>query len=198
MFKIGLEKEFFIAQNGNLTYAPTGLPFDESGLLAEARGLACDNIIDAVFSLKADIFRLEQIAKKLGVDLIDAAIGTVPKSVKIKASRIFPKGLTKHQNMYGFEAHRNSVHENTAGIHISFTRPQKVLGKEGYIEYFAMFDYIQIFRRLDLAFKEEIRDAKRNPGFYELKPDGRIEYRSLPSTVNLNKVIEVLKDITHV
>lgn len=57
------------------------------------------------------------------------------------------------------------------------------------------FDYITIFKKLDEAFAEEIKEAKRLPGFYEIKSDGRIEYRSLPSNVSLFKVIDVINSI---
>ena len=56
-----------------------------------------------------------------------------------------------------------------------------------------MFDFVQIIRKLDEAFKGEIKAAKRLPGFYEIKPDRRVEYRSLPNDVDLGKIIKTLK-----
>lgn len=195
MLKIGLEKEFFIQKDGDYVIAPDGLPFDESGLLAEARGKAFSCPVEAVFSLNADIYRLQSKAKELAVNLLDNPIAVIPRQLRVKASRRFAKGLTKYQNLYGYEYHRNNRNENTAGIHISFTQPQTITeGKETF-KYFAMFDWLQIFRKLDSNFKDEIKGSKRQPGFYELKSDGRIEYRSLPSNTDLNKIIEVLQKI---
>jgi hypothetical protein len=45
-----------------------------------------------------------------------------------------------------------------------------------------------------MKFAKEIAGARRRPGFYEIKSDGRIEYRSLPNTINKHKLISVLKE----
>jgi hypothetical protein len=47
----------------------------------------------------------------------------------------------------------------------------------------------------DNTFKDEIRKSGRNPGFYEVKGDGRIEYRSLPNNVDMGKVEMVLRQV---
>lgn len=195
MIKIGLEKEFFIQRNNEYVIAPDGLPFDESGLLAEARGKAFSCPVEAVFSLNADIYRLQSKAKDLGVILLDNPVAVIPRQLRVKASRKFAKGLTKYQNLYGHEYHRNNRNENTAGIHISFTQPETITQDKVTFKYFSMFDWLQIFRKLDQEFKGEIKTSKRQPGFYELKSDGRIEYRSLPSNTDLNKIIQVLQKI---
>ena len=195
MLKIGLEKEFFIQKDGQYVIAPPGLPYDESGLLAEARGQAFNCPVEAVYSLNADIYKLNTKAKELSVNLFDNPIAIIPRQLKVKASRQFAKGLTKYENLYGHQYHRNNRSENTAGIHISFTKPLKHIEDKVEFDYFSMFDWVQIFRQLDAEFKDEIKSSKRQPGFYELKPDGRIEYRSLPSNTDLNKIIEILNKI---
>lgn len=194
--QIGLEKEFFIKANNEYVIAPAGLPYDECGFLAEARGNPFSCPTDAVFSLKSSIFKLQDAANKLNVSLDDSPLGVIPKKLKLEVARRFIKGLTKHQNLYGFECHRNKSSEHTAGIHISFTDSGTVMGANNIpVTYNRMFDWAKIFRQLDKAFAEEIKQSKRNPGFYELKPDGRIEYRSLPSNTDLDKIITVLKNI---
>jgi hypothetical protein len=55
------------------------------------------------------------------------------------------------------------------------------------------FDWMRWFLLFDKAFKEEIKNSYRNPGFYELKSDGRIEYRSLPNNINMDKLINVIQ-----
>lgn len=67
--------------------------------------------------------------------------------------------------------------------------------KEAEFSYPGFVDHAMLVGRLDSAFKAEIRAARRNPGFYERKGDGRIEYRSLPNNVDLEKVREVLGSI---
>jgi len=195
--KIGLEKEFFVLKDGQPTVVPVSLSADESGVLAEARSAAFDNPTDAVFSLLADFYKLTEQANKLNLTLSDSPVMKIDRKTKIDASRIYAKPITKHRNLYGFEHHGNRISEQTAGVHISFTDEGTVYQKENQppIKYNRMFDYVRIFKGLDKAFAQEIKDAKRKPGFYELKDDGRIEYRSLPANVNLSKVIEVLNNL---
>jgi hypothetical protein len=201
--KYGLECEFFVAKDDNVRDGeqlvgglhPSLTP-DECGFLAEARGQPYGTIREAVFSLMADIHRLEQAAKALGLYLVKLPNATVPDSEILKSRRQYSKGVLSYQNLYGHEAHKEK-RKKTAGIHVSFTCEKEMWytdkkQKEQKFKYQPIWDYVQVFRKLDLAFKEEIKNARRNPGFYELKPDGRIEYRSLPNDVDLMKIITVL------
>jgi len=197
--RVGLEKEFFLLKDGKpqpLIDLGTYLPHDDCGWLVEARGKPYHSIIEAVFSLKADIYKIEKNLLNLnGYSLSDEPIMKIDRNIKLKCSRHFSKGLIKYQNLYNYESHRNSMSEATAGVHVSFTE-EKSYRDNNNVEhnYSINFDWAKIFTKLDAAFAEEIKIAKRRPGFYELKPDGRIEYRSLPSNVNLNKLIDVLQN----
>jgi hypothetical protein len=194
--KIGLEKEFFVMQGNKCLIVPTGMPFDDSGVLTEARSAPFEKPEDAVFSLQADIYRLQKQAEKLNLQLSDVPFQKIDRDTRLAASRKFAKGLTKYQNLYNYKHHKNGSNETPAGIHISFTNPKHIYAKDNSkIEFNAIFDYVTVFKYLDQQFTEEIKAAKRNPGFYELKGDGRIEYRSLPANTNLDKIIEVLKNI---
>jgi hypothetical protein len=193
--KYGLEKEFFVTNPENQIIGPLGPEFtpDECGFLAEARGQPCANIREAVFSLQADIYRLQCAVTPPVSQLVDEPLREVPRSVLLACRRKFSKGTLDYQNLYGYQEHRHK-NKKTAGIHISFSCEVPKYNREGHdvgtIK--TMFDWVQIFRKLDKAFKEEIKAAGRYPGFYELKQDGRIEYRSLPADCNLFKIIEVL------
>lgn len=200
--KYGLENEFFVGScrlasltnpHGLIGPLPNDLTPDECGFLAEARGQPCSNIREAVFSLKADEYRLAGAASKLNFLLIKEPLLAVPREIILASRKVFGKGTLNYQNMYGYAEHRNK-NKKTAGIHISFTNPQKMVNEKGNTHVVnEIFDYVQIFRKLDNAFKEEIKAAGRYPGFYELKADGRIEYRSLPNNADLMKIIEVLE-----
>jgi len=195
---IGLEREFLVANVGSpdrFIVVPTGLPADECGLLAEARGQPFSSVEEAVFSLQADSYKLTKQFEAKGLVLVDLPIGKIEKAARLQAARNYDKGRTKYENLYGYEAHRNAMTEQTAGIHISFTRPTTVATEHGTITVNGMFDWAKIFIGLDKEFAAEIKAAKRNPGFYELKHDGRIEYRSLPNNVNFGKLIETLKKL---
>ena len=192
--RVGLEKEFFLLKDGKPQSLATdtlqsfgSLPCDECGWLVEARGQPFNSIIEAVFSLKADIYRIENKVSKLNSNLqtsdslpyilSDEPIMKVDRSTKLKCSRYFAKGLTKYQNLYGHESHRNSLSEATAGVHVSFTCEQTYRDRENVERHYnPNWDWLQLFIKLDAAFAEEIKASKRRPGFYELKSDGRIEY----------------------
>ena len=201
--RIGLEKEFFLLKDGKPQSLADCLyiPYDECGWLVEARGEPNASIIDAVFSLKAAVYKIERAVARLNAKvnvafpyvLSDEPIMKVDRATKLKCSRHFAKGVIKYQNLHGYESHRNSLSEATAGVHVSFTEERSYCESDKSICcYTVKFDWPQIFIKLDKAFAEEIKAAKRRPGFYELKPDGRVEYRSLPSNVNLDKLIDVL------
>ena len=195
--KFGLEKEFFCFKDGKAAVVPLGFSADSCGWLAEARGGPFMNIVDAVYSLQADVHKLHTAATAAGIKLNDVPVMKLDRGVKVQASRKYSKGLISYQNLYGHADHKNSDSEAVAGVHISFTCPETIVDADGIaVERYRMFDWAQIFLGLDKAFAVEIKAAKRNPGMYELKPNGRIEYRSLPSNVDLNKVIAVVLELT--
>lgn len=204
---IGLEQEFFLVA-GEEPQVITGcwrlLPADSCGWLVEARGKPFDSVVDAVYSLQASAHTIRSNLTKINAKRVAAKqpVGTlltepvlvIPKLVRQAAARVFTKGTVKYRNLHGFEFHRNRLLEATAGLHISFTRSQQYTDKDNNTHrYNINFDWPHIFLTLDKAFREEIRAAKRNPGFYEVKSDGRVEYRSLPNNVNLDKVIDVVQ-----
>lgn len=190
--KIGLEKEFFVLRENKPIVVPPQLSADESGVLAEARGNAFSNVTEAIFSLQASAYDLSKRAEKMKVSLVDHPLMVIPRSVRLEANRIYAKGLTRHENLYGHKSHRNLISEQTAGVHVSFTKTREEKIADRTFRSNEIFDFPQIFRKLDEAFAVEIKQAKRRPGFYELKPDGRIEYRSLPANVDMDKLIDVL------
>jgi hypothetical protein len=210
--KIGLEKEFFLLLNGEPislnSLKDFGLPYDDCGWLVEARGNPFHDPVDAIFSLKAEVFKIEQQLIAINANrsegfltLSDNPLMKVSKSVRLQASRRFAKGLTKYQNLYGHESHKNAMQEATAGVHVSFTQENwygnkcESCGHCKTQTYNVNFDWPQIFIKLDEAFADEIKESKRRPGFYEIKSDGRVEYRSLPANVDLDKLIKVLKSL---
>jgi hypothetical protein len=205
--KIGLEKEMFLLdENKAVLEIPSHLPQDDCGYLLEARGEPSTNIEQAVFSLMAEEYKIrENVQKEFPTyETTDEPYKKVSKDFLMQIMRTHIKGKIKYQNIYEFKRHKTAQNEVPSGIHISFTCPKErsitYLPKSNSTTletqaYNAMFDWLQIFKKLDEAFKDEIKAAKRLPGFYELKEDGRIEYRSLPSNTDLKKIIKVLKEI---
>lgn len=191
----GLEKEYFLTDSkGKLIAVPTDkLPFDSCGVLVEARGKPYDNIREAIFSLLAEEDRIKTIVKNLGYNLIESPFEKIDKELKYLLMRTFDKGTIKYNNLYGYLKHKTGENIINAGIHISITEPIRVKRENDYHIVNKNIDWFRFFKYLDTCFKEEINQSRRNIGFYELKNDGRIEYRSLPNTINLTKVIDVIE-----
>lgn len=195
--KIGLEKEVFLLdEKGIPQIVPSEIPMDESGILAEARGNPFFDGVEAVYSLMASIHGLEQAIavynKRTGRNLhiSDTPLMKISRKTRIELSRLYTKPRSEYQNLYGFDSHRNTQSEQTAGIHISFTYPTTINTRNNtQTTVNQLFDFPQLIRKLDNTFKTEIREAKRRQGFYEIKSDGRIEYRSLPSNTPLEKIM---------
>ena len=196
--KLGIEHERFCFKDGKVAVVPNGLPADSCGWLVEARGNPFIDVAEAIYSVKCANFKIDKQLPE-GYELQNIPLAVVDKKIKISANRVYAKGLVAFQNYYGFETHRYAAKESCAGIHISFTNPTTVKWeheKETFERIVnQLFDYTIIFTSLDRAFKDEIRKAKRNPGFYEIKSNGRIEYRSLPNDISYDKLYDVLTKV---
>lgn len=208
MMKFGFELEAFCLSviDDKPQLVPDGLPFDECGWLAEIRSQPDTCITKAIFLLKAEQEIVEKLAFKKGIWLLYEPLKEIPRDLKVKAARRHGKGLLTYQNVYGHETHKNPTKLATASLHVSVTNEKEYHHKKPFaaaslllveekFTYPGFIDHARLIIGLDRAFAAEIKAAKRNPGFYEVKPDGRIEYRSLPNNVDLDKLSAVLRDI---
>lgn len=206
--KIGFELESFcLDADGKPVLVPDGVPLDECGWLAEVRSEPHMTVGKAVSLLEAERRYVDGLAKAKNVTLSYVPLLEISRDLKVQAARRNGKGILSYLNVYGYETHRNAANLATASLHVSFTEErtfhysERSACKECHyteqksFKYQGFIDHARIIVGLDLAFKDEIRKAKRNPGFYEIKSDGRIEYRSLPNDVDLNKVADVLVKI---
>ena len=193
MFKIGLELEEFCIDKKTegviLVPKDSGIPHDGCGWLIEYRGDPCSDITDAVYSLYAKEHKARPTLDKFNVYGLRLPVMKPSKEVRLAARRRFIKSLSKYNNIYGHDSHRNSMAEAVAAVHISVTFSAE--GKNNN-RINKVWDFADFIRHMDVRFAAEIKDSKRNPGFYEIKSDGRVEYRSLPNNVDLNKLIEVV------
>lgn len=190
--KIGLELEGFFCKDGKPAVVPVSVPHDDCGWLVEYRGAPHCDPFDAVASLMADRERVKPLIPK-DAEVVFENHMKVDRDVKLAARRTFEKGLLKFQNLYG----RRPSSLDHAGIHVSFTKPREVTytdgGREKKVVVNQLWDYVQLFKALDKLYAAEIKVAKRVPGFYEIKDDLRIEYRSLPNTIDLWELATNLK-----
>ena len=199
MFKFGFEKEYFVYNDSsaNVPVIPAdyGLPYDGGGLLAEARSEPSYHILNAAFLLKAEEVRLERIARDKGVWLSDFPYTTVPRTTIDTIRRRFAKDIVRSNNIYGHSRHNNSTRVALAGLHISITKRRDIYNNDKVVATVnEPWDYVPLIKLFDSKFKRDIKVAKRKPGFYELKTDGRFEYRSLPSDVDLMAVVTTLEE----
>lgn len=211
MRQFGLEKEFFVRSKsvgeGEVVLVPEGVGRDACGYIGEARGKPHSDIYDAVHSLQADYARnIRVVHKNRALFVDDSPLAKISTKLRLEASRKYAKGLTAFRNIYGHENHRAryASGERTAGVHLSVTdsyqqvshtysTKEKVL-REHVRTYNQPWDFVRFFRYLDQKFAKEIKEARRMPGFYEIKADGRIEYRSLPSNINLSALADAVAD----
>lgn len=192
MIKIGLELEEFCVdkESSNIILIPkvANIPHDGCGWLIEYRSQPCYDITEAVYSLMAEEHRNISLLEKHNIIGLRVPVAKPAKDVRRAARRRFIKSCETFNNIYGHKCHRNNQSEAVASVHISITSSIK----RDNSDINRVWDYCDFIRYMDKAFAEEINGSKRRPGFYELKDDGRFEYRSLPNNISLNKLIDVV------
>lgn len=206
-FKFGLEQEFFIKRvdvdeddPNAFTIVPRGMPHDNAGYLAEARGEPSGDVTEAVFSLRAAIDRLEKLAKSYKVSLFsDDAWLLLPIRVQIEALKVYglPPKMKHVDNLYGLTLNDQQMVRQHAGIHLTVSR----IVSCGNHRHTQMFDFVPMIKWLDHHFHEEIDMAGRLKGSYAVKNVVHgigVEYRSLPTTLYhdhlLNGLLEMKKE----
>lgn len=191
--KYGFEREaFLLNKEGEVQIVPKELSrfADGSGLQLEARGEPNDNILQAWYSMLANHEEMKRAVKALNPTYTISLrpIMKVHRDIKRKARRVYEKTILAYQNLYGHKDHKHTQSECTAGIHISFTNRVQHWSGDNNLWNNDMWDYAQMFIHLDKWFSYSFKNSKRRGGFYELKRDGRIEYRSLPNTIDIEEI----------
>ena len=189
--KIGIEVEFFLVKDGKIVnVAKAGLPSDEYPLLAEARGNPFDCVFQAVGSVRGEIDRIVSAAGKTGLTPLFADWVKKDDDVEKLYEDILRQGFSKHigwRNLYGKKPSSKNKRFIAAGLHVSFTEQRSfgyhVNNQPQTFNYNSVFDYPHIFNNITKEFLPEIKASGRVEGFYEVKGDGRVEYRSLPATI---------------
>lgn len=195
----GFELEFFVKRDKEYI-SPSVLPTDHCGYLVEARADPHADPLKAVYMLKSEMHRLQQLSAKLGYTLELA--DTAPLSREFIRTNLRARGKNVSQSFFAYGgAYR---HNNPrAGLHIHFgslvKKESSYRDEEGDMQRIELsgvylVNMPRILWILDGAFKDEISAARRIKGEYEIKEHG-FEYRSLPATVNLDKVATVLQEI---
>lgn len=197
--KFGVEIEYFVAtRGGRQTLPPEGLvPVDESQYLVECRGEPRRSIAEALGEVEGQRLKYQHLLDGTGLQLVKMPYAQLPRDLLLEARRRGSKPPIRWRNLYGYKEHPFKSFQK-AGLHLSISSP-KVLtewvdDKQKVTLRVAsqLFDWYGFMKGLDEAFKEEIKEAKRRPGFYIIHHGWRAEYRSLPNNVDLGKLVEVV------
>ncbi len=214
MKKYGFECEYWVYAMeaiGTPILVPKSIPMDECGYLAEVRGDPHTDALTAAYLMLAEEDRLQSkcaefVAGKCVLDKAQSARLLSPEFVR-EALRAFGKGTYPHErgNIYGRDYSPKDKYAR-AGLHVHFSNSKDInwtaampACKEcGYkredkykVEVPQQQDIPKIIRTLDAAFAKQIKEAKRIPGMYELKPHG-FEYRSLPCDISPVAVAKII------
>lgn len=166
---------------------------DACGYLYEFRGQPRADVVEAIYSVEADLHRAHRIeCDTKPMIFFDSDYRKVPSKLKEEIAR--KRGVYKQpnrvQNLYpNLPAYLPSS-INHIGMHLHFSD----LRNDGTIA--TVLDISKIIKTLDSAFEEEIKRARRVPGLYTMRTYG-FEYRSLPSSVyfNQSKLEQVINSV---
>jgi len=218
--KFGLEFEFFVSNNGVIVpayLATTNL--DGNPFLGEIKTQPLDNIVDTIFELEKLIYLEQQklIAKGYKMEIIPCHQFTIDQLVDFRKNRyavnkkelevleefsiysnnktgkILKKGETKASLQVNISEHKtfNYLEYNK----ISVDDKHKYESSNVVKHYSCVFNYLSILQKLDNSFSTDISTTKRTKGVYAIKEGifgDRIEYRSLPNTIDYKKLITLL------
>ena len=199
--EIGIEKEIFLLDENNEIMEPKlyGFPRDEFEFLVELRSLPSDRLYPVYTTLQQEELQYRLRANKFGMHLED-------KPNMYKSNDWIDNHWNKYnlyrfddcdytENIYGNkgESHHFGVLDDTfegierkrltAGIHVHFSSRDSITGEV------IDLPIEKIVKKMDKQFHWTIKEAERNRGEWEPKTHG-FEYRSLPSNVNMLRVLK--------
>lgn len=190
----GFELELFLKRGDEYVVPSKGhyLPTDACGYLVEIRGDPHSDPLKAMYLMKADLERVTVQAANLGYNLELAHTAPISKNFLRLIRRSRGKNPSKSFFAYG-GMYRSDTPR--AGLHIHFgSLITKKYDNDNSFSYTSIVNIPRILQVFDTEFKKEISDTKRIRGEYEIKEHG-FEYRSLPATTDLNKVVSVLEKL---
>lgn len=176
--RFGFEVEGFFKERGDVVLPPLSYPTDGFPGLVEARTFGGKPIREQFYMLLSEMDRLEGTDFELFEHVFT---GAQKRAIRARHNE---KTAYEIRNIYGKEprllGNRTlaSFQINISDFHTTYRTNNNIN-----IDVYKPFDFVAIIRNLDKEFKDEIRQSKRQPGFYSLKEGFRVEYRSLPNFV---------------
>jgi hypothetical protein len=193
---------------------------DGNPILGEIRTKIHDNICDCVFELKKLLYREEtqlidnkrllRLASEMRFDkdtllsLRKDALYSYRKEMEVleeksiypngKTGKFLPRDLCKASLQINFSENKDITYPEYEKVQVE--DKYKYVSSTRKKSYSGLFDYVSIIAKLDKYFANDIAEAGRVKGVYAIKSGelgDRIEYRSLPNTVNLDSLMAFLK-----
>lgn len=197
-FRFGFELEgFFVGEDNLVTLPPKNYPCDGFPGLCEVRTVGGKSLQDAYFELLNE-YRKFPFDYKRNEHIFS------PEQKRLLRKRGTNKEAMDLSNLYGKEP-KHLGNRTLASLQINISNLVKTSYDrviDGKIsrdsDQYGLFDLAPIIRKLDQEFAKEIKDSKRQPGFYAIKDGIRVEYRSLPNWVfktDLNDITVLLDRI---
>lgn len=214
----GIEFEFFVLdKDGVVVPAYTATPnLDGNPVIGEIKTGVHNSIVDCVFELKKLIYLEKTSLETKGFTMDVSPKKTVSddflKSLRqshgfvdskhlevLKELSVYPNGRTSRPlRRQDFTASLQINFSQTRDITVPHYELITVEDKHRYEKsnevksHSVVFDYLTTIFSLDESFRDEIDESHRVKGVYAIK-DGilgdRIEYRSLPNNIDLDKII---------
>ena len=213
MKNIGIELEFFVKEikSGQIipAYKATS-NLDGNPFIGELKTKVHVNEYDLIYELKSIIHRESDILKSKGFELLLIPEITISKdefkSLRRDKSYVNKKELEVLDEISVYNKNTGKIlapnkFKASLQVNISDNSVQRISISDGKIkEVYSsdIFNFNPIIKSFDIEFNNEIKDSNRVAGIYAIK-DGnlgkRIEYRSLPNNVDLNKLMYFIANI---
>lgn len=218
--KYGIEFEFFVSKDDKIipAYLATN-NLDGNPFLGEIKTQPLDSILDCVFELEKQIYLEKNALENKGFKMEIIPINQFSnedliifrkdqralnkKELKVleefsiypdgKLSKLLKRGEVKASLQINFSQHKIFIYPEFSKITVEDKYRYESSPKTK--EYACLFNYVSILQKLDQTYKEDISKTNRIKGVYTIKPGvfgDRIEYRSLPNTINFKTLITLL------
>lgn len=170
----GFELEgFYEKHSGEISTPPIEYPTDGFPGLVEIKSSGGKDLVPAYFELLSEYVKYKNVSYKICEHTFSG------KEQNILRQRMNYKDRVNIQNIYG-KSPRLKGNKTLASFQINIS--SGYYNKDG-IFYSRLFDPVRIVKNLDEEFSKEIKNSKRQSGFYAIKDNCRLEYRSLPNFV---------------
>lgn len=220
----GIELEFFVRhhEKGIIPAYTVTSHVDGNPLIGELRTKPSTDIVEVVFELKKLLFLetrsllknhnsllLAPAEIKVGPDFlaglrkdsnyVNRKELEVLDEISVydkKIGKILPRGVYKSSLQINISENDKIATTSTTNIVKKKKNKTKTTTVDRWVS--KTFDFYSAIKKLDHAFSEEIKESGRVAGVFAIKQGemgNRIEYRSLPSSVDLDKVIDVINSL---